>query len=140
MSGPLISTREILNMFNLPNSIPKRIALLVLAAFFIVAGGNHFANLDFYLSIMPPYLPAHIELVYISGIFEMLGGLGILASATRKWAGYGLIALLVAVFPANIYMAMDPERFADLAARWALYIRLPLQFVLMMWVYWATKE
>ncbi len=98
-------------MFNFPVSTAKRISLLLLAAFFILAGLNHFVNKKFYMSMMPPYLPAHTALVYVSGLFEILGGIGVLFAKTRKWAGYGLIALMVAVFPANIYMAMNPSTF-----------------------------
>ncbi len=119
--------------------MPKRIALLLLGLFFILAGANHFANPRFYIAIMPPYLPAPTKLVYLSGIFEILGGLGVLAPLTRKWAGYGLIALLIAVFPANIYMALNPQNFADMASPKALYARLPLQFVFIAWVYWSTQ-
>jgi uncharacterized membrane protein len=126
-------------MFNFPTSVPKRISLLLLAAFFILAGLNHFLNKKFYVSMMPPYLPAHTALVYVSGLFEILGGIGVLFAKTRKWAGYGLIALMFAVFPANIYMAMNPTLFAQSAPLWALYLRLPIQFVIMGWIYWTTK-
>ena len=74
-------------MFNFPVSIPKRISLLLLAAFFILAGINHFVNKKFYVSMMPPYLPAHTALVYVSGIFEILGGIGVLFAKTRKKSG-----------------------------------------------------
>lgn len=90
-----------------------------------------------YESIMPPYLPAHRELVLISGLFEMLGGIGTLIPQTRKAAAWGLIALLIAVFPANVYMAVDTEKFGKLAPAWVLYARLPLQFLLIWWIYAA---
>ena len=121
--------------------IARRIFLFMAAAFFVFAGISHFRNPAFFVSIMPPYLPAHLEIVYVSGVFEILGGLGILISPTRRAAGLGLIALLVAVFPANIHMAMNPEAFiADGTPLWALYVRLPLQFLLMAWVYWVTRR
>lgn len=87
---------------------------------------------------MPPFLPAHREIVAVSGFFEMLGGLGVMLPLTRSAAGWGLIALLIAVFPANIYMALDTEKFGKLAPAWILYGRLPLQFVLIWWVWSAT--
>lgn len=87
---------------------------------------------------MPPYLPAHLELVYLSGVFEMLGGLGVLFSQARKPAGWGLIALLVAIFPANLHMALSPTQFPTLPA-WALYGRLPFQLVFIAWAWWATR-
>ena len=111
---------------------------MLLAAFFILAGMNHFLSTDFYTAMMPPYLPAHVALVYLSGLFEILGGVGILFAKTRKWAGYGLVALMIAVFPANLYMAMNPDLFVQSAPRWALYLRLPMQFVIIGWIYWTT--
>ena len=126
-------------MFNFPVSILKRISLLLLATFFILAGLNHFVNKKFYVSMMPPYLPAHATLVYVSGIFEILGGIGVLFATPRKWAGYGLIFLMLAVFPANIYMVMNPTLFVQSAPLWALYLRLPIQFVIISWIYWTTK-
>ncbi|MFO7678785.1 MAG: hypothetical protein R6X34_01930 [Chloroflexota bacterium] len=126
-------------MFNFPTSIPKRISLLLLAGFFILAGTNHFLSTDFYMSMMPPYLPAHLELVYMSGLLEILGGITVLFAKTRRWAGYGLIALMLAVFPANIYMAMNPALFAESTPLWALYLRLPIQFIIIGWIYWTTK-
>ena len=126
-------------MFDFPASWPKRFALVLLALFFLAAGVGHFVNSKFFVSIMPPYMPFHLALVYISGVFEIAGGLGVLLGATRRIAGLGLIALLVAVFPANIHMAMHPEQFPDISAA-ALYLRLPMQFVFMAWVWWATQR
>lgn len=122
----------------LPARISQRIALFVVAFFFTYAGVSHFTNPAFFVAIMPPYLPAHLELVYLSGVFEILGGLGVLVPATRRLAGYGLLALLVAVYPANIHMAMNPSQFPDLAAA-ALYARLPMQLVFAAIVWWATR-
>ena len=79
----------------------------VLAVFFVVAGANHFRMPEFYLLMMPSWLPHSGGLVAISGIAEILGGIGILVPATRRWAGWGLIALLVAVLPANVHMALQ---------------------------------
>lgn len=88
-----------------------------------------------YEAIMPPFVPAHRELVLVSGIFEVLGGVGVMLPQTRRAAGWGLVALLLAVFPANVYMAVDTHKFGKLAPAWALYARLPLQFVLIWWIY-----
>lgn len=126
-------------MFTLPGSPLKRGALLLLAVFYTIAGLGHFVRPEFYLSIMPPWMPAPLALVYISGVFEILGGLGVLPVATRRWAGYGLAALLVAVLPANIHMAVNPDSFAQLAPKWGLYLRLPLQMLLIAWALWATS-
>jgi len=127
-------------MLDLPRSPGRRAALILLALFFVGAGVNHFVNPDFYLAIVPPYLPAHGALVAVSGFFEIVGGLGVLLPATRSAAGWGLIALLLAVFPANLHMALNPEPFvAGGFPRWALYARLPLQLVFILWAYWATR-
>lgn len=127
-------------MTALPRSKVRLVLLVLLSLFFLFAGVSHFTNPDFFVSIMPPYLPAHLELVYLSGILEILGGLGVLHPATRRWAGWGLIALLVAVFPANLHMALYPEPFvAGGTALWTLYLRLPFQLVFIAWAWWATK-
>src|ERR1700722_12674716 len=86
----------------------RRIALLLAAAFFITAGILHFTKTAFYLKIMPPYVPWHLAMVRISGVCEILGGLGLLIPQTRRAAAWGLVALLIAVFPANLYMVTDP--------------------------------
>lgn len=125
-------------MLDLPRSRLRSAALLLLAANFVAAGVMHFANPEFFVRIMPPYLPWHLELVYLSGVFEILGGLGVLWPATRALAGWGLIALLVAVYPANIHMALHPEQFPDVQA-WAAWLRLPFQFLFMAWAWWATR-
>lgn len=115
----------------------KQLSIWLVGIVFIIAGSNHFLNLDFYVAMMPPYLPYHLELVYISGVFEILGGIGFLIPRVRQWAGWGLILLLIAIFPANIQMAINPEQFADVTPAWALYLRLPLQFIVIDWVYWS---
>lgn len=89
------------------------------------------------MRIVPPWLPAHLLLVQISGGCEILGGIGVLVSRLRKLAGGGLIALLIAVFPANIQMAAHPELYADLGSAQLWYLRLPLQVVLIAWIWWT---
>ncbi len=125
-------------MLRLPKRLGRRFALLALGVFFVVAGVNHFLSQDFYVPMMPPYLPAHLELVYVSGVFEILGGILALVPRTHALAGWGLIALLMAIFPANIHMALSPELLPDMSTA-ALYARLPFQAVFVAWAYWATR-
>ena len=116
----------------------KIVLKYLICVFFLLAGINHFINPDFYLKIMPPYLPWHLFLVYLSGFFEIaLGGI-ILVPALTSVAAWGLIALLIAVFPANIHMAVNPGLYPDLSPI-ALWLRLPLQGVLIAWAYWYTR-
>ena len=100
---------------------------LATAATFLTTGTLHFVLEKFFTAIVPKSLPNPKALVYISGVFEILGGIGVLFSRTRRPAGWGLIALLISVFPANINMALNPDRFKQFPA-WALWARLPLQF------------
>ena len=86
-----------LKIFNLPKGIKKKLVIIGLAVFFIYFGIDHFVNPEFYLSIMPKSFPLHHEAVYISGFFEILGGFGVLVARLRKFAGWGLIALLISV-------------------------------------------
>ncbi len=125
-------------MFGLPPAGPRRAALLLLSAFWIAAGINHFLNPEFYLRIMPPWLPAHAELVWLSGVAEVVGGAAVLVPRWRSTAGWGLVVLLIAIFPANLHMALNPTRFADIPPL-ALYLRLPLQLALIWWAWWATR-
>jgi len=127
-------------MLELPESLPKRVALLLLALFFVAAGVSHFRSPGFFVAIVPPALPAPLALVYASGACEILGGLGVLWPATRALSGIGLVALLLAVYPANLYRAFAPQSFvAQGTPLWALYARLPLQFVFIAWAWWATR-
>ena len=118
----------------------KLIALWALAIAMVGIGVLHFVRPKPFVRIVPKYLPAPLALVYISGFFEILGGIGLLVPATRAWAAWGLIALYVAVFPANIYMltdnvSLDPKKPIP---RWALWLRLPFQLVFIAWAYWFT--
>lgn len=116
----------------------KQILKWIFAAAFILAGANHFINPNFYLKIMPPFLPAPLFLNYLSGVFEIVFGVLLLIPKFTRIAAYGLIALLFAVFPANIYMAASAEVFPEYS-RTALFLRLPLQFVLIALAFWFTK-
>lgn len=117
---------------------------LLLALFFIVGGLMHFVIPDAYIGIMPPWLPAHAALVAISGVCEIAGALGVLWAPTwaptRRWAGFGLIALSLAVLPANLQWLLDAH--AAGAALWKqalLLLRLPLQIPLIWWIWRATR-
>lgn len=109
----------------------------VFAIFFVLAGINHFLNSAFYMRIMPPYLPWHLFLVYLSGLFEIGLGFLLLVPKFTPLAGWGLIALLIAVFPSNIHMAINPQLFPEFSPT-LLWLRLPLQLVLIAWAYWYT--
>ena len=114
---------------------------VLLAIFFVVGGILHFVKTPLYLQIMPPYLPYHLALVYISGVCEILGGIGVLLPPIRRFAGYGLIALSIAVLPANIQMAVNYIHAEGLSvASQLLLLRLPLQAVIILWIYWCTKK
>jgi uncharacterized membrane protein len=109
----------------------------ILGAAFVGAGTLHFTQPKFYEAIMPPYVPAHRELVYASGAAEIAGGVAAIAPKTRRAGGWWLVATLLAVFPANVHMALHPDQFSKLP-RWALLARLPLQGVFIAWALWAT--
>ena len=105
---------------------------------FILAGINHFISTNFYLRMMPPVLPLPLFLVYLSGICEITLGVLLLVPKYSRLAAWGLIALLIAVYPANIYMAMNPQMFPEFSPT-AQYLRLPLQLLLIALAYWFTK-
>jgi uncharacterized membrane protein len=109
-------------------------AQLPLAALFITSGTLHFARPQLFEAIVPPQLGDPRVLVAISGAAELAGAVGLLIPATRRAAGLGLLILLVAVWPANIWMAIHAERFARVAPAWALWARVPLQLPLLWWV------
>lgn len=109
------------------------------ALLFIVGGGNHMIDPDFYVRIMPPYIPWPQFFVYVSGIFEIVLGSMLLIPALTRWAAWGLIALLIAIFPANVQMALYPELYPKLPAI-ALWLRLPVQGVLIAWAYHYTRK
>lgn len=115
----------------------------VLAILMIGAGLNHFLSPAPYLGMMPAEIPErwHALLVQISGVAEIAGGLGLLLPQTRRLAAWGLIALFVAVLPANINMAVNhlPLGTTEVPT-WALWARLPLQLVLIAWAYWYTRR
>ena len=113
----------------------KIIVLYIMAALYVVAGINHFINPRMYVKIIPPYLPAPVVLNYVAGVAEVALGIALLFPLTRPWAAWGIIVLLVAVFPANLYMYQ--QGFSGIP-QWALLLRLPLQLVLIAWAWWYT--
>ncbi len=105
----------------------------VFAALFVLGGVGHFVKTDVYMKIMPPFLPSHRALVLLSGVIEIVLGILLLVPTTTRPAAWGLIALLVAVFPANLFMYQHAERFP--LPPTLLLLRLPLQGVLVLWAY-----
>ncbi len=119
----------------------KTVLLWLMGAFYIVAGLMHFANPEFYLPMMPPYLPYHRELIFWSGVAEVLCGIGVLIPATRRAAGWATIALLIAVFPANIHIAINNVPLGGRSEGLGIWnwVRLPFQGVLILWAWWYTR-
>jgi uncharacterized membrane protein len=112
----------------------------VLTAFMVAAGINHFVSPEPYVAMMPAALPAPLALVYISGVAEVLGGLGLILPATRRLAAWGLIVLFIAIFPANVNMAVNQLTLgSDPIPAWVLWARLPMQAVLVAWAWWYTR-
>lgn len=117
----------------------KKISLFVMAVLYVAAGINHFWHPEFYLIIMPPWLPWHKELVVISGVCEIVFGLLLFLPTTRKLAAWGIILLLIAVFPANIQMAINYFNESN-PKLWISILRLPLQLILIWWAWSFTKN
>jgi uncharacterized membrane protein len=116
-----------------------------LAAFFTFAGAMHFVRPRFYEAIVPPSLEEmKEEIVAVSGVAEIAGAAAVLHPASRRLGRWWLLALLLAVFPANVHMAVNPEQVKGLdlnrIPRWALWARLPLQPLAMFWVWRATRD
>jgi len=117
----------------------KSISLYAMSIFYVLAGANHFRSTDLYLAIMPPFLPYHLELVYLSGAIEIILGLLLLVVKVRKWAAWGIILLIIAIFPANIYHLTSGG--AGLGTPiWVLWARLPFQLLFIAWAYWHTRD
>ena len=116
----------------------KSVGKCVFAALFLFVGVQHFRSTEFFVKIMPPYFPFHRELVLLSGVFEIALGMLLLVPQTTRLAACGLIALLIAVFPANLYMYQRAELFQ--VSRLALLLRLPLQVLLIAWAWVYTRD
>jgi len=122
---------------NWNTDVPK-VRVWLITLFFLLGGAAHFLIVERFVSVMPAYLPWPRELVLISGVFELLGAVGVLFACTMRWAGCGLVLLCLAVFPANLNMALHAERFNEIPA-WLLYLRLPLQALIILHIVWATE-
>jgi len=121
----------------------KRLLLWVMAAAYMVAGFNHLLNPSFYVAIIPPGLPEPAWLNLISGLAEIVLGVFLLEPRTRVFAAWGIIALLVAVFPANVYVATEnlglPDGTPGTGNALVSWARLPLQALLILWAWWYTR-
>jgi uncharacterized membrane protein len=106
---------------------------------YVVAGVGHFVATRMYERIMPGYLPAHHTLVLFSGAAEIAGGVGVIVPSTRRAAAWGIVALLVCVMPANVWMVQHPELFPGIPL-WAMWVRLPLQLPLIWWAWRYTRH
>ncbi|AGA31221.1 DoxX family protein [Singulisphaera acidiphila] len=115
----------------------KLVGKVLFAALFVAGGVGHFIATDFYVKMMPPYLPLHRPLVLLSGVAEIALGILLLIPKTSTYAAWGLIALLIAVFPANIYIYQHQELFH--LPPLVHLLRLPLQGLLILWAYAYTK-
>jgi uncharacterized membrane protein len=121
-------------------STTQKILLYLAAIFYVFAGWMHFRQPDTYLKIVPPQLPWRMAAVYISGAAEMAGGFALLVPVLRRAAAWGLVALLIAVFPANVYMAASNVQVTSgTIPQFLLWLRLPLQGVLIWWVLWCSQ-
>jgi len=116
----------------------KLAGLVFVFLWFFGGGIGHFVVTDFFAGIVPPYIPWPLAAVYVSGVFELLGAFGLISPATRPWAGWGLLLLIVCVSPANIYMWQHPELFPKFPPA-LLGIRLVIQVLLIAVVWWSTR-
>ena len=123
----------------MPKKKVRKIVRVVAAVAMMAIGVDHFVHPDFFLNIVQKALPAPLALVLASGFFEVLGGLGLLIPRVRRAAGIGLMLLFIAVFPANINMVVHPELGGSLPV-WALWARLPFQFVFIAVALWVSRE
>jgi uncharacterized membrane protein len=115
----------------------RRLVLGFVFLWFFIGGIMHFTATDFFAGIIPLWLPQHRLLVQISGVFELLGAAGIVLAPVRKWAGWGLVLLTIAVTPANIFMWQHAQDYP--VPLWVLTLRLPFQAVLLLGIWWSTR-
>ncbi len=117
----------------------QKVSLYIMSVFYLAAGIYHFVAPFFYKKIMPPYLPFHFPFIYLSGAAEIVLGAFLLPVRTRKLAAWGIIVLLIAVFPANVQMLLN-YREEENPDTWIATVRLPLQLLLIWWAYSFTKK
>ena len=121
----------------------KYFSVLLMSGFYVYVGILHFIDPEWFLFIMPPFLSSiGLELIYISGFFEIILGLLLIYSKSRKVAAYGLILLLIAVYPANIYLAFNQkaQQLIGISSFMASWVRLPIQFIFLGLAYWHSKD
>jgi uncharacterized membrane protein len=119
----------------------KRLLRWLLGGFLFVTGVGHFVVADEFIRQVPSWLPWPALLVSVSGVAELAGALGLQIERTRRWAAWGLVALFVAVFPANLHVALhdlSPTRMH--LPQWVLWARLPFQLVFIVWAWWYTRD
>ncbi|MEO7386106.1 MAG: DoxX family protein [Gammaproteobacteria bacterium] len=116
----------------------RYLGLALVFLYFFGGGVAHFVATDMFVKIVPPYIPFPLSAVYVSGVFEVLGAIGIWLPRWREWAGNGLLLLTVCVTPANVYMWMNPQLFPEMSQA-ALFWRLPLQVLLLALIWWSTR-
>ena len=119
--------------------ILKKLSLIFMAIIYIFAGVMHFIKPEMYMKIMPPFIPFHMFMVYFSGVAEIALGIGLLIPRYSRLAAWGVIALLIAIYPANIYDYMNGGVGTGLTGNAGIF-RLFMQFVLIAWAYWHTRE
>ena len=120
------------------HGLGRRIGLLVVFLWFLVGGIAHFVATDVETGIVPPWVPRPREMVLVSGVFELLGAAGLVWPRTRRAAGWGLVALTIAVTPVHVWMLQRPDLFPAIPY-WALVLRLPLQVGLLALIHWSTS-
>ena len=118
--------------------ILKYAGLVLVSIFFIVGGQAHFTATEFFVNIVPPYVPFPALMVYVTGVLELIGAVAIWVPAWRSWAGIALVALTVCVTPANKYMWLNPQLFPDISPSF-LGWRLVAQVVLLAIIWWSTR-
>ena len=118
----------------------RRVLLWVMGMFYAGSGVIHLVDPGFYVPMMPPYLPWHLGLIYLSGLAEIVLGVAVLVPATRRVAAWGIILLLVAVFPANLHIALHDVPLGGRAQGFGVWnwVRLPFQVVFIAWAWWYT--
>lgn len=110
-----------------------------MAFFYFGAGVNHFISPETYIAFMPPYIPAHLEMIYLSGVAEIAFAVLLLFKKTRSFAAWGIIAMLIVFFAVHIYMLQERHTLFSDVPEWLLWFRIPLQFLFIFWAYNYTK-
>ena len=115
------------------------VGLWGMGLFYVVAGFAHFLRPEMYVRVMPSYIPWALAMVYISGVAEVLGGIGVLVPRTRIFAAWGLVLMLISFLPVHVNMCLHPSRFPEVPL-WVIWLRLPLQLPLIVWAWWYARR